>query len=117
LDPEGTYLPDSQSIEPSAALPPPSQNLVVSDRWVLFARKRSDNFLLQDLANLKASVEQSADHLPAPSRTLVMGPSLTSATRWKPLPDSMGVAAAGPERATDDTPLGDLFFPKAFNNE
>jgi hypothetical protein len=84
---------------------------------VLFARKRSDNFLLQDLANLKASVEQSADHLPAPSRTLVMGPSLTSATRWKPLPDSMGVAAAGPERATDDTPLGDLFFPKAFNNE
>jgi hypothetical protein len=51
LDPEGTYLPDSQIIDPAAPPPIPSPNLVVSDRWVFFARKRSDNFLLQDLAN------------------------------------------------------------------
>jgi hypothetical protein len=90
LDPEGTYLPDSQHIEPDAAPPSPSDNLVVSDRWVFFARKRSDNFLLQDLANLKASIERSPEDLPGPSRTLVMGPARTSTARWKPLSDAMG---------------------------
>ncbi len=92
LDPEGTYLPDNQNIEPAAPPPPPSQNLVVSDRWVFLARKRSDNFLLEDLANLKASIERSPDDLPGPSRTLVMGPAQAFAARWKPLPDAMGVA-------------------------
>jgi len=117
LDPEGTYLPDSQHIEPDEAPPPPSQNLVVSDRWVLFARKRSDNFLLQDLANLKASIERSPEDLPGPSRTLVMGPARTSAARWKPLPDAIGVASSGAGPDTETTPLGDLFFPKPFNDE
>jgi hypothetical protein len=117
LDPEGTYLPDSQHIEPDASPPPPTQNLVVCDRWVLFARKRSDNFLLQDLANLKASIERSPEDLPGPSRTLVMGPARTSAAPWKPLPDAMGVASGGAGPEPDTTPLGDLFFPKPFNDE
>jgi very-short-patch-repair endonuclease/transcription elongation GreA/GreB family factor len=117
LDPEGTYMPDSQHIEPDAAPPPPSNNLVVSDRWVFFARKRSDNFLLQDLANLKASIERSPEDLPGPSRTLVMGPARTGPARWKPLPDSMGTAAGSAAPDIDTTPLGELFFPKPFNEE
>lgn len=118
LDPEGTYLPDSQQTAPDAAPPAASQHLVVSDRWVCFARRRSDNFLLQDLANLKASVERAPEDLPGPSRTLVMGPARAAGARWKPLSDAMGAAAgdAGPPDA-DATPLGDLFFPKPFNDE
>ena len=117
LDPEGTYLPDNQNIEPAASPPPPSQHLVVSDRWVFFARKRSDNFLLQDLANLKASIERSPEDLPGPSRTLVVGPARTLAARWKPLPDAMGVASGGVGPDIEKKPLGDLFFPKPFNDE
>ncbi|QDP27338.1 AAA domain-containing protein [Bradyrhizobium cosmicum] len=119
LDPEGTYLPDTQQTAPGVAPPAPSQHLVVSDRWVFFARRRSDNFLLQDLANLKASVEGAPDDLPGPSRTLVMGPARAAGARWKPLSDAMGAVAgggAGPSEA-DPTPLGDLFFPKPFNDE
>jgi hypothetical protein len=118
LDPEGTYLPDSQQTAPDAAPPAASQHLVVSDRWVFFARRRSDNFLLQDLANLKASVERAPKDLPGPSRTLVMGPARAAGARWKPLSGAMGAAAggAGPPDA-DATPLGDLFFPKPFNDE
>lgn len=117
LDPEGTYLPDSQTIDASLPLPAPSSNLVVSNRWVFLARKRSDNFLLQDLANLKVSIERSHDDLPGPSRTLVMGPEQTATAGWKPLSASMGVAAPGAESETDAGPLGELFFPKAFNSE
>ena len=56
---------------------PAGEHLTVSDRWVLFARRRSDSFILADLENLKKSVEKAAEEgsLPGPAQTLVMGPS------------------------------------------
>ena len=117
LDPEGIYLPDSEPIEPTAPPPPATQNLVVTDRWVLATRKRSDNFLLQDIANLKHAIENSPADLPGPSRTLVMGPAPSNSNRWSALPSSLG-GAAGPAVSEEPTaPLGDLFFPKPFNDE
>lgn len=117
LDPEGIYLPDSERTEPTAPPPSATQNLVVTDRWVLAARKRSDNFLLQDIENLKRAIDESPAGLPGPSRTLVMGPAPSNSNRWSALPGSLG-SALGPAAAEEPTaPLGDLFFPKPFNDE
>jgi very-short-patch-repair endonuclease len=118
LHPEGIYLPDNERIEPTAPPPLATQSLVVTDRWVLVARKRSDSFLLQDVANLKHAVESSPADLPGPSRTLVMGPAPSNSNRWSALPGSLG-GTSGPTSAPDGpaAPLGDLFFPKPFNDE
>lgn len=117
LDPEGIYLPDVEHLEPTAAPPSPTTTLVVTDRWVLFARRRSDNFLLRDIANLKNAIESSPSEIPGPSRTLVTGPASTSKRGRTSLPGSLGGIAAEPMEDKPAGPLGDLFFPKPFNNE
>ncbi|ABE37829.1 DNA helicase, putative [Rhodopseudomonas palustris BisB5] len=117
LDPGGVYLPDSERIEPTVPPPPASENLVVTDRWVVAARKRSDNFLLQDIANLKHAIELSPADLPGPSRTLVMGPAPSRSNRWGALPGSLGGASESTVADEPSAPLGDLFFPKPFNDE
>lgn len=118
LDPAGVYLPDSALFVPTAAPPAATQNLVVTERWVLLARRRSDNFVLQDIADLKSAMYAAPDNLPGPSRTLVMGPARAASDRWNALSGALGAAATG--RTHDDepvAPLGDLFFPKPFNDE
>ncbi|MGJ4886760.1 helicase [Bradyrhizobium sp. HKCCYLRH3099] len=55
LDPQGIYcptLPDSALV-----LPEESEQLVVSDRWVLFARPRSDLLLLRDIERLRRAID------------------------------------------------------------
>ncbi len=55
LDPHGIYCP---TMPDSALLPPEEgEQLVVSDRWVIFARPRSDALLLRDIERLKRAIE------------------------------------------------------------
>jgi very-short-patch-repair endonuclease/transcription elongation GreA/GreB family factor len=117
LDPEGSYLPDNEALDPTSAIPNAAPQLLVSDRWVIFARKRTENFLLKDIENLKASIEQSKDVLPGPARTLVMGPDKEADAPWTPLSNSMGGDIGGIPDPEPESPLGDLFFPKPFNQE
>jgi very-short-patch-repair endonuclease len=117
IDAEGRYLPDGDVLDPASGVPAPSPQLVVSDRWVIFARRRNDNFLLKDIQNLQNSLEESKGQLPAPARTLVTGPERESGTSWEPLSGTMGSSVKPPEPSEPDSPLGDLFFPKPFNRE
>jgi very-short-patch-repair endonuclease/transcription elongation GreA/GreB family factor len=117
LDPEGDYLPDSKTLDPTTEIPNAKPNLLVSDRWVIFARKRTENFLLRDIENLKDSVERSKAILPGPAQTLVMGPDKEADVPWAPLSKSMGGDIGIIPDAAPASPLGDLFFPKPFNNE
>lgn len=117
LDPEGRYLPDVLKGDPKSPLPEPDRQLSVSDRWVIFARKRSQNFLLRDIENLKNSIEQQKDDLPGPAKTLVMGPVTEGEQAWSPLSNSLGEAIAPTSDSNVESPLGDLFFPKPFNRE
>jgi hypothetical protein len=57
LDPQGSYRPSV----PEAAFPLPEagEQLVVSDRWVIFARPRSDGQLLRDIDRLKQAIEHA----------------------------------------------------------
>ena len=120
LDAEGAYLPDHLALAPDRPPPAAEETLAVSDRWVIFARRRSDSFLLADIENLKRSVERTAQEheLGGPARTLVMGPpAVASRDIWKPLSDRVGGTAAGvpePDVSAEDD---DYFFPKPFNDE
>ncbi len=110
-------MPDIDGLEPTSAVPAASAQLTVSDRWVIFARKRNDNFLLKDIENLQKSVEESKENLPGPAKTLVCGPEDNGPIIWQPLPGNMGGTAGQAGAEEPESPLGDLFFPKPYNNE
>jgi hypothetical protein len=57
LDPEGSYSPETDTAEAAS----PSSRLIVTDRWVLFARPRSQHVVLQDIDRLRRSAEKE-DH-------------------------------------------------------
>ena len=120
LDGEGRYLPDQVALEPTAPVPPADERLAVSDRWVLFARRRSDNFLLADIAKLKASVADKAERgdLPGPAKTLVMGPEERPDGPWRPLSAGLGQSDhSAAESVVEAEAAPDLFFPKPYNDE
>ena len=117
----GRYEPDAGRVGPADPPPDPDGQLLVTDRWVLFARRRSDSFILRDLETLKDAVEtlEAGSELPPPARTLVSGPGDGPAdAAWQPLGNQIG--ATGPEPslvADEDAASADLFFPKAFNDD
>jgi uncharacterized protein Yka (UPF0111/DUF47 family) len=98
-------------------LPAANPELSVSDRWVIFVRRRSDNFLLNDLAKLTKSIDVTGSDLPEPAKTLVMGPAAQATSLWKPLSTALGETTGSEHSATAESPLGELFFPKPTNNE
>jgi very-short-patch-repair endonuclease len=116
LDPEGRYLPDHEKIKAEMPVPAAASNLCVSDRWVIFVRRRSDNFLLNDIANLTNSIEKGGD-LPDPAKTLVLGPTTQPDSSWKPLSAGLGEPFEFEDTPVAASPLGELFFPKPSNHE
>jgi very-short-patch-repair endonuclease len=97
-------------------VPAAASHLCVSDRWVIFVRPRSDNFLLNDIANLTKSIETDGD-LPDPAKTLVLGPTTEAASSWKPLGMGLGETSELEDIPAAGSPLGELFFPKPSNRE
>ena len=57
LDPQGTYR--QSTAEAAFPLPEAGEQLVVSDRWVIFARPRSDGQVLRDIERLKHAIEHA----------------------------------------------------------
>ena len=87
----------------------PDAELKVSRSWVLFARPRSTNVLVQDLEKFAALLREQGDAaLPEAVSSLVTEPVAQTAAVVLPAfrGVSGGVSAAG-----------DLFFPKPFNDE
>ena len=118
LDPEGVYLPDTTLPAINKPLPAATPHLMVSDRWVIFGRRRSDNFLLSDIDRLKKSIENAAENgtLPGSCRTLVLGPESSHKKRGASLPGALG-EIGGTEPSPTSQGSIELFFPKPFNDE
>jgi hypothetical protein len=117
LDPEGSYRPTV----PEAAFPLPEagEQLVVTDRWVIFARPRSDGLVLRDIERLK----QAIDHAPKNSKSecclsavadvLLAGPEHDAKDGLRRqlsgvIGHPIDIAPAAQVAAADQ---GDLFFP------
>jgi len=123
LDPEGHYLPDQRVVpesEPIAAAK--DKALSVDDRYVLFARRRSSNAILQDIERLQKVVKPDEGKPPVLEgavKTLVMGPRDGIADSYEPLGAVIGEALTGSDVQGEpvDPEHGDLFFPKPFNDD
>lgn len=115
LDAEGSYTADIP--KEVAAERYESGKLVISDQWVVFARPRSQHFVLQDIERLRTKVQDSEIPLSSLSEKLVTEPSAESVGGgWMPLGDRIGDSL--PSHAEEDTISGhDIFFPKPFNDD
>lgn len=111
LDTAGRYWPEDTDYVPSA-LPEGRPYLLVTDSWVVFARKRSTNFLVDDLKRLQDSTKEEG--IPGgASGYLVEEPEGV-------LPEPTEIHFRGlstPDAFCDSGSLQELYFPKPFNDE
>lgn len=113
LDASGSYWPDSEPTPTGRSLPQISENLVLTDTWVLFARKRSPNFLIEDLQRLRSNLAQLTE--------IPVGP----AALVSELPDEVIENARihfrgrcfGPREGASGEAICELYFPKPYNSE
>lgn len=123
LDREALYWPESSTDASSRALPEIADHLVLTDTWAIYARPRSDNFLVQDLERLKDAVKETEEpRLPPTAQRLVNEPDDTSASQqggWAPSGPSYGSLGTGPGSAPTTSGADDntYYFPKPFNDE
>jgi len=117
LDREGCYAPDMATGTPASGTPE-SLRLTVTDKWVLFARPRSQHVVLQDIDRLRRSAgneEQKIEGLP---ERLVTEPSREAPKgAWEPLSTRIGESGGGNEAPLPDDDALDVFFPKPFNDD
>ncbi|WP_315771922.1 MULTISPECIES: helicase [unclassified Bradyrhizobium] len=119
LDPHGIYCPTMP--DSALLLPEEDEQLVVSDRWVIFARPRSDALLLRDIDRLKRAIEYApgdACCLAALSRLLLGAPDHEAHDGARRrlsgvIGDPIDV---GPD-AQIAADHGDLFFPLPTNSD
>lgn len=109
LHAEGRYVPGKDGAE---SCPPAGPELVITDDWVLFARPRSNSFLLDDIRRLREKVSPDIE-LPEGPKSLVSAPTNEVvehlALNFRGLSSHGGGGRAGPAR--------ELFFPLPYNDE
>ena len=114
---EGAARPTELALEPPhAAEPPPA--LKISSTWVLFARPRSANLMVQDLERFRRELDPLEEGKPLPEAVaaLVTDPA-TEPVRVE-LPRFRGVSAPYTQRGAPlESGASDLYFPKPFNDE
>lgn len=118
LDASGTYWPH-QTTAGDRSLPVSTENLLVTDTWVLLARPRASNLLVQDLERFEAKLAaESLGPLPAAVLSLVTEPS--SENEEVALPPFRGLSAisgSGGGTRFERSHVSELYFPMAYNDE
>jgi very-short-patch-repair endonuclease len=113
LDAGGAYWPEVTQSRENRVLPTAIETLRVTDTWVLFARKRSPNFLIEDLERLRRNLEDLTDIPPGPAAIVT---KLASEVSARPRLNFRGLSYSGRE-PTAGTPARELYFPKPYNDE
>lgn len=114
LDASGVYLPDMPGYD-SRALPKPSENLALTNTWVIMARPRTANMMIQDLERFAAAVRDGqVFELPAALRAIFSEPS--SVLKDETLPAYRGLTSVAGSYGSSSKP-SELYFPKAYNDE
>ena len=114
LDHEGCYAPDTAT----ASETPKPTRLTVTDRWVLFARPRSQHVVLQDIDRLRSSTKDEERSIEGLPKRLVTEPSQEAPDgAWEPLSTRIGGSAGGSEPPLVVDDALDVFFPKPFNDD
>lgn len=113
LDANGRYYPEVRGDPEDRRLPRPGPDLTITDTWVLFARNRSSNFLLDDLARLRANLEE-LESVPGGPAALVS--ELPTEVVERPDVVLRGLSHGGSAMPAGVKPL-ELYFPKPYNEE
>lgn len=123
LDRHARYWPREPAYQ-EGVVPSASENLTITDTWVIFARRKGTNFLVDDVRRLKGKVASGEVPEGAPT-ALVVTPTGEAPPRqnrtWRGM-SSTGFASgwSGTEStggtSSQDT-ARELFFPKPFNLE
>ena len=137
LDASGSYVPDVSEDPADRRLPKAGESLAVTDTWVLLARPRAANLMVQDLErfsqvlSVDASAATDADAdvgaaelmaLPGALKALFVDPSTEiqdvelPAYRGLAAVSGAGGAGGAGEGAASSRPA-ELYFPKAYNDE
>lgn len=114
LDPDGCYVPEIDATAEAAN----TSRLTVTDKWVLFARPRSQHIVLQDIDRLRRVADDMQTQIKGLPEHLVTEPSgAPTNDTWKPLSGKIGETQQEPGSAQAPTDVGDVFFPKPFNDD
>ncbi|TAL92370.1 MAG: DUF559 domain-containing protein [Rhodanobacter sp.] len=110
LDSNGSYR---EVLSQGQACPAPGEDLVVTDGWVLLARPRQNNFLLEDLKRLKAKVV-AAETIPFGPLALVTPPSNEVIEH---ISGGFRGLSSGGRGSSGGGPIQELYFPLPHNDE
>jgi very-short-patch-repair endonuclease len=110
FDTSGAFLPEDPAYV-VGSLPSPSVELKVTDSWVLFDRRRSSGFLVQDLRKLQEAIDNKGVPEGAPQH-LVRDPS-----GEVPVPPDVQYRGLSSDSTSEAAETRELYFPKPFNNE
>jgi len=113
LDANGRYYPETRVDPEDRRLPKPGAELTLTDTWVLFARARSSSFLLDDLARLRANLDE-LESVPSGPASLVS--ELATEVVERPTVVFRGLSHGGSQMPAGAKPL-ELYFPKPYNDE
>lgn len=118
LDSKGVYWPE-QATADDRKIPSASEELKVTDTWVLIARPRSKNLFVQDLERFQANLEEVGETaLPKALLAVLTDPSPIN--QDFSLPSFRGISMAqGYEKNSNEhtEDVADLYFPMPFNDE
>ena len=119
LDRHARYWPRESGFEPGK-IPPGCDVLTVTNTWVIFARRKGTNFLLDDVRRLKEKVESAEVPEGAPKVLVEEAEGAVPpriAREWRGL-SSVSVSSTywGSEAASTGA-ARELYFPKPFNAE
>ncbi len=93
------------------------QRLTLTDTWVLFARPRSSNPLIQDLDHLMRALNSWVDTEPLPEAVAALVTEPHAQRASVELPAFRGVSAVYHGGSAKAASARDLYFPKPFNDE
>ena len=108
---DGTFRPAAEGpAEPGADGP------VITDDWVLYARPRSQHVVLDDIARFRAIAESGAPVGGLAAR-LVTPPSEGAGPGFAGLSDHFGSFEGEGPGSAQEPGIGEVFFPKPFNDD
>jgi very-short-patch-repair endonuclease len=113
LDANGCYAPESGTTTDRNA-----EQLAVTDKWVVFARPRSQHVVLQDINRLRSAAEDEQTEIAGVAERLLTEPSrVAGAAQWQPLSSVIGATTGEALGGEPEIAFGDVFFPKPFNDD
>lgn len=116
LDSKGIYWP-TKTTGDDRKLPPVSEELKITDTWVLISRPRSKNSFVQDLERFKKNIEENASILPKAIMAILTEPANVNEDIILPSFRGISMVQGDGDSNSSDKKVSDLYFPMSFNDE